>query len=187
MAKKIIFDENLIGKKFNSLTIIDIDLSIGIRKRIICKCDCGKIVRCHYRDIINGRLKSCGCLKTKALDKYLDLVGSKINKWLILRFNQCSNKYHTFTCQCDCGTIKEVSCFNLCKNKSKDCGCGRKTTSSNVKSKNLVGMKFGRLTVISKLPKSNKFNRLLYNCKCDCGREIVVPSQSLTTNHTASC
>lgn len=186
MGKKIIFDKTLIGQKFNSLTIIDIDLQVGVRKRIICKCECGNIIRGHYRDIVSGKLKSCGCLKKEPLNKYKKMVGKKINKWLILSFNE-NSKNNTFTCQCECGTIKEVNVNNLCNNKSKDCGCGRKNTLSKLKSKNLIGMRFGKLVAIEKLPYSNKFNRVLYKCKCDCGREVIVPSQSLIRHHTVSC
>ena len=93
MGKKIIFDKTLIGQKFNSLTIIDIDLQVGVRKRIICKCECGNIIRGHYRDIVSGKLKSCGCLKKEPLNKYKKMVGKKINKWLIwiFRFAVCFN------------------------------------------------------------------------------------------------
>lgn len=55
------------------------------------------------------------------------------------------------------------------------------------RSKNLIGEKFGKLTVIELMDESNKFKRRLYKCKCDCGNEIIVPSSSLTTKHTSSC
>lgn len=55
---------NEIGNKYGYLTIIDIDcLQDG--SVAICKCDCGKTVRCNKADIISGHTLSCGCLQRK--------------------------------------------------------------------------------------------------------------------------
>ena len=56
--------------------------------------------------------------------------------------------------------------------------------------KNLVGQKFGRLTVIKRVdnyvsPKGRKKSRWL--CKCDCGNETIVISTDLTGGKTFSC
>lgn len=52
--------------------------------------------------------------------------------------------------------------------------------------KDLVGLKFNRLTVISKeLP--NKHRKRMWLCKCDCGNITTVVSQALVSNHTKSC
>lgn len=76
---------------------------------------------------------------------------------------------------------------NLINNYSKDCGCGRKKNLSKTASKDLVGKRFGKLTVLEALPETNKFNRKVYKCRCDCGKETYVVSSSLTTKHTSSC
>lgn len=186
MANKKINYEILIGQKFNKLTIIGIDLGKRVHKRIICKCDCGNTVRCVLSLMQNGRTKSCGCKKNENNEVYANMVGQKINKWTILEYIS-SNKMPKFVCQCECGTIKKVNVYNLTKGKSKDCGCGRKEALSKAKSKDLTGKRFGKLIAIEKLPFSNKFKRVLYRCKCDCGNEIIVPSQSLVTLHTVSC
>ena len=120
------------------------------------------------------------------LEKYKYLIGTKINKWTVLYLKN-DRRHADAVCECECGTVKPVNIRNLINGQSRDCGCGRKKELSNVKSKNLVGMKFGKLTVIELLPDSNKFNRRQYRCVCDCGNEIIVPSSSLTTNHTLSC
>ncbi len=119
-------------------------------------------------------------------EKYSYLIGQKIHKWTVLEIKN-DRRHADAICKCECGTIKRVVIRNLINDCSKDCGCGRKTRLSEIKSKNLVGLKFGRLTVEELLDGSNKFNRRMYKCKCDCGNEIVVPSSSLTTNHTLSC
>lgn len=124
--------------------------------------------------------------KIDVFEKYKHLINTKINKWTVL--NIYTDKRHPEAlCECECGTIKKVGLYNLIKGMSKDCGCGRKKTLSELKSSNLVGQKFGKLTVIEKLKESSKFKRRLYRCKCDCGNEVIVQSNSLTSNHTSSC
>lgn len=49
----------------------------------------------------------------------------------------------------------------------------------------LKGKRFGRLTVIDRLPTVNK--RVMWLCKCDCGNETPVDSQNLRYGHTQSC
>lgn len=51
---------------------------------------------------------------------------------------------------------------------------------------NKVGQRFGKLSVILLVGK-NKWGNLMFLCKCDCGREKVIPSGNLTNNGTKSC
>ena len=65
MAKQM----NIIGKKFNRLTVISKVESEKGRTRWLCKCDCGKEIVCIGKYIVNGDRKSCGCLKREKLIK----------------------------------------------------------------------------------------------------------------------
>ena len=49
----------------------------------------------------------------------------------------------------------------------------------------IIGKKFGRLTVTS-LAYINNYN-YYYNCHCDCGNDIVVLRGNLISGHTNSC
>jgi hypothetical protein len=54
---------NLSGKKFNKLTVIEpIPRDIGERTKYRCKCDCGNETIVDGSKIKNGHTKSCGCL-----------------------------------------------------------------------------------------------------------------------------
>ena len=61
----------------------------------------------------------------------------------------------------------------------------------NIKNKyNLIGKKFGLLSVQSFTHKTDKFGRKygkIWNCKCDCGNERNVTTQNLINNKTYSC
>ena len=176
----------MIGQKFNKLTVIGFAKDKNGRNRYLCQCDCGNKVLVYKDRLISGRQKSCGCLRVDPVKKYNYLIGQKINKWTILEIkNDKRNCYAV--CMCECGTIKEVNIYNLINNKTKDCGCGRRKMLTETKTKNLIGMRFGKLVAEELLPDSNKFNRRQYRCKCDCGNEIIVPSGSLLNGHTQSC
>lgn len=53
------------------------------------------------------------------------------------------------------------------------------------KLRDLTGMKFGRLTVISRAP--NKKNHTKWNCICECGNSAIVDAYALTKGLTRSC
>lgn len=181
-----VIDESMIGQKFNNLTVIGIQKDKWNRNRYLCQCDCGNQVLADKSGLISGRQKSCGCLRVNPIEKYSYLIGQKINKWTVLDIKNDRRNCDAI-CMCECGTIKEVNVYNLINNKTKDCGCGRKEILTETRSKNLVGMRFGKLVAEELLPESNKFHRRQYKCKCDCGNETIVPSNSLLSGQTHSC
>lgn len=198
MAKYNSYVENkdLIGKHINGWKILDIFVSDGEHKHTsaLAQCHCGTIKEVRLTYIMNNRVKDCGCghkdrLKEITKKKYEHLINTQINGWTVLDIvpHDEEHKYTSALCQCKCGTIKHVRLTYLINGKSKDCGCGRKATLRETRTKNLVGKRFGKLVAVELLEDSNKFNRRVYRCKCDCGNEICVPSSSLTTNHTSSC
>ena len=52
---------------------------------------------------------------------------------------------------------------------------------------NIVGQKFGHLTIIKELDKRAPGKRVIYQCKCDCGNMTEVVADHLTSGHTKSC
>lgn len=121
-------------------------------------------------------------------DKYSYLIGTKVNKWTVIDlFKSDKDKRLYANCECECGTKKPVLVKNLVKNLSKDCGCGRKKTVGELFSKDLTGQKFGKLFVLESLEYRSKTGHKLYRCLCDCGNEIILQTNLLTTHHTSSC
>ncbi len=55
-----------------------------------------------------------------------------------------------------------------------------------MKHEDLTGKKFGRLTVIKRV-ENDKYNHILYLCKCDCGKEKIIKGVSLKNGNTKSC
>ena len=51
---------------------------------------------------------------------------------------------------------------------------------------NLLGQRFGRLTVIERMP-NNIRKQAMWKCVCDCGKEVIVVAGHLRSGHTQSC
>lgn len=120
--------ENIIGKKFNSLTVLEefyVKDSKGYNTtKVRCRCDCGNIIETAKNNVINGHTKSCGCLrKTKSI---IDRTGQKFNHLTIIK----ELGKNRVVCKCDCGNIKEFNKSYVINGYSKSCGCTRvkKTT-----------------------------------------------------------
>ena len=125
---------DLIGKKFNKLTIIE-----AVREKrgkdtcrqiyVTCQCDCGNIHTCRYSTLVNNTVQSCGCLKQINLD---NLIGQKFNKLTIVKAvrekrKEDSSKQIYVTCKCECGSVKEYKFSALKCNRIKSCGCIRQS------------------------------------------------------------
>lgn len=82
-------------------------------------------------------------------------------------------------CKCDCGNTTTVRANSLYGHKVLSCGC--------LKNENLVGEKFGYLTVIELLPERAKNRHKRYLCQCKCGNQIIVCSTDLKSGNTQSC
>lgn len=53
------------------------------------------------------------------------------------------------------------------------------------KFKDLTGQRFGMLVVISRA--DNRGGRTAWNCRCDCGNDVVVAGHNLVKGHNKSC
>jgi hypothetical protein len=88
-------------------------------------------------------------------------------------------------CQCDCGNEKSVATGQLNRG-TKSCGCYRQDKTRQSRMIDLTGKRFERLIVIKRL-EQNKHRKFLWECKCDCGKTIIVTTGSLTSGNTKSC
>ena len=119
-------------------------------------------------------------------------IGKMINDWFIKEKLYKTDKGWFMLCKCTlCGNeVVGVNIYNIIRNHSKNCGCARKKHLSNSRRihtvETLSKQKFGRLTVVSEAGRDN-YGKILYNCKCDCGNEVIVLGNSLLQSHTLSC
>lgn len=52
---------------------------------------------------------------------------------------------------------------------------------------NLIGKRFGHLTVIAKSKRTDKYHSFYWVCQCDCGKILDVTTGALNSGNTTSC
>lgn len=117
--------------------------------------------------------------------KLIDEQGHKYGHLTVIELTKDKNDRTAWRCKCDCGNEKIVRGSDLRKGKITSCGASCKAKEHFFY--DLTGQRFGKLTVIERLPNNNKFNRILWRCICDCGQEKIVNSASLRSNKVRSC
>lgn len=92
-------------------------------------------------------------------------------------------------CRCKCGRESFAAVKNLFRGRVLSCGCYRRTVLSKIvalkNTRQLTGKKFGRLTAARIVGKYQK--QSLWECVCDCGGVVKIPTSSLTRGATRSC
>lgn len=205
MPKSLTNPTDIVGAKFGKLTI---DEYIG--KQLFgkqnmhayrCHCDCGTQNIITNRSILlKGDKKSCGCAHKDAGDIVLeDLTGQIFGRWTVIERaptrRSASGKTRSimWKCKCSCGTIKNVGARALKTGMSMSCGCLQKERVSNALTKNLIGQRFGYLTVVNRNGSYTAHEnvkggiRAIWHCKCDCGNECDVLGQELLNGNNTSC
>lgn len=126
------------------------------------------------------------------MGKNEDLTGQRFGRLTVIGLNEEVSKQKKKTywnCKCNCGNEKVVRGDSLRGGATTSCGCYQKEKSGE-KIDNLIGQRFGRLTVISyneEVSSQKKGTNSYWNCKCDCGNEKVVRGTLLKSGNTISC
>ncbi len=116
---------------------------------------------------------------------YIDLTGNRYGSLVVQGFAFSRNGESFWNCLCDCGKQKTIRGNNLRRGISKTCGCSHNQRPHQ----QLVGKKFGRLTVISEIGSRNFENskQVVWDCICDCGNKVQTTTNRLKSGNTKSC
>lgn len=166
------------GQRFGHLTVLKI---AGIAKDGSCDwwvyCDCNP----EYLFIVNGcdlrreRRTNCGCRHGNRAE----LLGRLFGNLLVVGFQyNVETKKFLWKCLCNCGEYTTARTTDLTSSRKRSCGC--------LKSTDLVGKKFGRLTVTKKLPRK-RYGYYLWQVLCDCGNFDEATTGYLTSGSKKSC
>jgi hypothetical protein len=93
-------------------------------------------------------------------------------------------------CQCRCGNKKTVREESLLSGKAKSCGCASTLLRKAKVEKRygLVNQKFGRLLVLWRAKEGDGRSRsMMWECRCDCGKQVKVSGNNLRNGKTKSC
>lgn len=118
------------------------------------------------------------------MPKKLDLTNQRFGRLIAIKEGpRNSSGRTTWQCKCDCGNEKIVLTSLLRNGTTQSCGClNKERTRLANQSKDLSGQKFGRLTVIERMPNSSK-----WKCQCECGNIVITDTNHLNQGHTKSC
>lgn len=155
------------GKKFNKLTCIEFNSRENNTTYWLCKCDCGTDVVLDIHSVKSGHTKSCGCIKNP------NILNNRYGK-LIVAEKLPNNRWR---CICDCGGEIILRNGQLSSGSISSCGCSKR--------EDLTDQKFGMYTFVRW--DSDKNKKTYWLCRCDCGTEKVVRSQSVKSGETKSC
>jgi len=116
-----------------------------------------------------------------------DLAGRRFGRLTVLeRTEEKQDRYWLWRCRCDCGGEILVNTKRLTRGTVTSCGCVRKGTAKNGSAaEDLAGRRFGRLTVLERA--ENKYGRVAWRCRCDCGNARIVTAHDLKCGHVKSC
>lgn len=119
--------ENIIGRRFNRLVVIEDDGTRSSKGDIkwLCQCDCGNLYHALGYRLRNGRTKSCGCLNDeKRRKRFKDLSGTEMDNFKIIDRAYSKNQRVWWNCICrHCGN--ELILSNNDINHYTSCGCLR--------------------------------------------------------------
>lgn len=179
--------EDLVGKVFNHLTVIQLDeekTKLTKKSYWICECDCIDKTRLS---VLASNLKQGNTTKCKYC-KAENLVGKRFN-FLTVVSRVIDEKDHVkWLCKCDCGNEIIVRGDSLKSNHTKSCGCLQKKFISQLNTSNLIGQRFGKLTVMKRSQKKDTNGQYYWYCDCDCGaKDIEISGHNLVSRGTCSC
>lgn len=193
---------DLTGNQYGRLTVMyRTDDYIGPtgkrRVRWHCKCACGNETDVVAKTLENGATRSCGCLKneTTAARFFINLTGKKYGRWTVLSraedyISPTGYQKTRWLCKCSCGTEKCVESGSLISGHSVSCGCLRSEITSQATLIDIIGHRFGRLTVRKRVDDHvTTGGRHLprYQCTCECGSVHYATSTSLLDGSVKSC
>ena len=119
---------DLSGKRFGRLTVISKAPSKKLGYKTVaqwnCRCNCGNEIVAQSGLLMNGHIKSCGCLKKE--NRFKDLTGMKFGRLYVIEFLFKRNSKPVWKCKCDCGNFVNAVSQELISGKTKSCGCYRK-------------------------------------------------------------
>lgn len=189
MRKRTVYRHNLEGKVFGHLLVVKkVGMNSDHRAMWLCKCSCGNECVYDTKALMDGRKISCGCIKKQKKSSIIDLTGKQFGLLRVIKFAGTKDRRAQWLCKCACNNEIIVSSKVLLNGQKTHCGCRRRPTPHNFV--DLTGRRFHSLLVLKRvddLIQDNGRRRVRYLVRCDCGNELEVNADSLTTSNTKSC
>ena len=132
---------NLVGHTFGRLTSVRPTTQRAKRSKCViweCHCSCGNTTYVSSKSLMEGKVKSCGCLKeeyngqrgntAKYQERHKDYTGRRFGMLIAIRpLHTEKGKCSRWECLCDCGVYKTAHTSNLLGGRTLSCGCLKNT------------------------------------------------------------
>lgn len=178
--------KDLTGQIFNHLTVEGLNQQLSDERHkgmwwVICDCENHTRFCVYGTNLIKNNTTKCKYCRAE------NLIGKKYNNLLVEK-RIIDNNRIKWQCLCDCGNRTIVDRKSLISGHTKSCGCLLKKHASQLNALNLIGQRFGKLTVIER---SNRLDGNGYHywiCNCDCGtKNKEINGRYLVNGRTQSC
>lgn len=184
--------EDLSGRVFCRLTV-NFRVSCNNCKDVmwLTTCECGNDIVVKGASLKSGHTNSCGCYHRDAVSEKLAkdfLPGDQVGHWTILyRADGYKGKGAFWHVRCECGNETDVLGEHLRTGASSSCGCVSRKNASERQLIDLVGERFGLLTVVQRSDKKTDYGDVYWTCYCDCGNTADISGHNLRRGNTLSC
>lgn len=123
--------EDILGKKFGKLTILDYEYRDDHGNMYYsAKCDCGNITVARRDSLLSGNTKSCGCKVHDSRIDPNDIIGETFGELYIdslvtdeTILNNFDFGEYVYRAKCSCGNTIAVTRHSLKCDRVRSCGC----------------------------------------------------------------
>lgn len=113
------------GRVFSRLTVIK-EGKRHLNKRMWdCLCSCGKEFTTRGDSLLDGRVRSCGCLRSESI-RTQPPIGELFGRLTVLGDGKRRNDRLYWKVSCSCGTVKDVRPDGLLSGLVVSCGCHKR-------------------------------------------------------------
>ena len=152
---------------------------------------CNKEYIATVTTIKSGRQKGCSECGRKRTEqaRRLDLTGQIFGYLTALYpLKERKNGNIVWHCKCKCGNETDVRATELKNGYVKSCGCYSSEVITRRNTMDITGQRFGKLTAIKNTGiLDSKSGCFLWEFKCDCGNDKIIPCGWVTSGNTTSC
>lgn len=180
------------GVTFGELTVVAMLYGYKNGKTYCrCLCSCGNEHIASISNLISGSTKSCGCQTYNMIwnNRRTNLCGLVFGRLTVVEMLYGYKNKRTYCkCSCSCGTETIVDMGNLLNHRTSSCGCLEKESRYQREHYyNIIGRKFGMLTVVEKTNNKSSNGSIIWKCLCDCGNITYASYTTLTLYRKTSC
>lgn len=180
--------DDLTGQRFGRLTVeMMIPERSGRYVQYACRCDCGQIIYANGKQLKRGTKKGCPDCVRSSCSRDVNLVGLQYGELTVLeRWKTREDGRAQWRCLCSCGNETIVTTAELNRGKVKTCRQGKhKPHAHNYE--DLIGQRFGWLTVEAPYGEKYADGRSRWICRCKCGTECIQFTYELKGGKAKSC